>query len=38
MRGAVLQEMSWGEMIVDSPVMVVVVGVEGCCITGDVMG
>ena len=29
MRGDVLQEMSWGEMIVDSPVMVVVVGVEG---------
>ena len=31
MRGVVLQEMSWGEMIVDSPVMVmmVVVGVEG---------
>ena len=30
MRDAVLQEMSWGEMIVDSPVMVVVVvvGVE----------
>ena len=29
MRGDVLQEMSWGEKIVDSPVMVVVVGVEG---------
>ena len=29
MRGDVLQEMSWGEMTVDSPVMVVVVGVEG---------